>query len=307
MQQANQNSPHPITELMRENIKHLRPYLLDTVTDLHINQPGEIFVKHANGNRERILDPKLSHEFLTGMCKLMANISGQEFDEYANPLIGFKLPGGHRAQVVAGTYVESGLALAIRVNSGRQFSIANFGLSEKEQERVTKAVQDCQTILISGGTGCGKTSFINSLIPFIPQQERIVTIEDVNELIVPHLNHTPLIYTENHSRNPIDSQALFNAALRLDPDRIIIGEIRQKNAITFFNAINSGHSGSLATIHANNPTDAINKICDYMVLDGKISAESTGTAISRLRNWIALVIQLKFNNNERTAELLFTV
>ncbi len=297
-----------MTELMRENIKYLCPYIQENVTDIHINRPYEVFIKYANGQRGCISDHNLSHEWLSGMCKLMANISDQEFDEYSNPLLSFKLPGGHRVQVVSGALTSSRFALAIRVNRGTKFNIADFGLIKSDQDIVTNMIKTRKTILVSGGTGSGKTSFINCLIPLINKEERIITIEDVNELIVPQANYTPLIYSANAAGGTaISAHDLFNASLRLDPDRIIIGEIRQKNAITFFNAINSGHAGSLATIHANSGQEALNKVCDYMVLDGKISSDSINTALSRLQNAIALIIQLTNNYGEtRKAELYQT-
>ena len=294
-----------MTVLMRQNIKFLRPYIIEGVTDIHINRPFEVFLKYANGKRVRIDDNNLSHEWLSGMCKLMANISDQEFDEYTNPLVGFKLPGGHRVQVISGAITASKFALAIRVNRGARFNIADFGLSKQQQEIVTGMVLARKTILVSGGTGSGKTSFINSLIPLIPVEERIITIEDVSELMVPQANYTPLIYSSNESGgSKVNAHDLFNAALRLDPDRIIVGEIRQKNAVTFFNAINSGHDGSLATIHANTPQEALNKVCDYMILDGKISSSGVDTALARLRDSIAVVVQLTNNYGEaRTAQI----
>lgn len=294
-----------MSALMRENIKYLRPYILEDVTDIHINRPYEVFLKYANGNRIREEDNNLSHEWLAGMCKLMANISDQEFDEHTHPLVGFKLPGGHRVQVVSGALTSSKFALAIRVNRGARFDIADFGLTLQQQEIVTNMVRIRKTILVSGGTGSGKTSFINCLIPLIPAEERIITIEDVSELIVPQANHTPLLYSSNESGTAgINAHDLFNAALRLDPDRIIVGEIRQKNAVTFFNAINSGHEGSLATIHANTPQEALNKVCDYMVLDGKISSAGVDTALARLKDSIGLVVQLTNNYGAaRTAEI----
>ena len=294
-----------LSALMRENIKYLRPYLrLDGVTDLHINKPCEIIIKHSSGKREKVQDHNLTKQWLNGLCILQANISGQKYNEYSHPLLGFKLAGGHRVQVISGSIVPD-ITIAIRVNRQKKYELSSFNLTNKEQLIVKNAIKNKKTILVSGGTGSGKTSFINSLIPLIDLNERIITIEDVEELQVPHDNKVSLIYSSSDTAiSGLKSSNLFNASLRLDPDRIIVGEIRQNNATTFFNAINSGHEGSVATIHANNPDEALNKVCDYMIMNGDISASGTETAIKRLRNNIAVVVQL-YNSygEERRAEV----
>lgn len=293
-----------ISAIEKKNMVHLQPYLnKDGVTDLHINQPKEIFIKYGNGVIEKKLDDALDFEWLCGMAYIFASQSGQEFDTHNNPIVGFKLPGGHRVQIVAGSATETKFTMAIRVNKSHSYPLESYGLDKKAAEAVEKAVRDRKTLLISGGTGTGKTSFLNTLLKQIDPTDRIVTVEDVRELVVNNDNFVPLSYSGNNSSvSNIDPKALLNAILRFDPTRILLGEIRQQNALTFFRAINTGHDGSMGTIHANTPKEALTAISDYMIMNGDVSASSTEAIERRLKQNIYGVIQLTYIDQKRTAK-----
>lgn len=200
-------------------------------------------------------------------------------------------------QVISGSSTES-FALAIRVNRNIAYELADWNLSDKEIRQLIADVQAHKTILVSGGTSTGKTSLLNTLIRFIDDTERLVTIEGVPELHVPHQNWLPLYYSENNTAvGSVDVATLVNTSLRLRPDRILMGEIRKENAYPFSHAINTGHEGSMATIHANSCEAAIRKIVDYAVLQGHIASGAEATLIAQLEKDIGGVVQITRTHN----------
>ncbi len=186
-----------ISAIEKQNMLHLMPYLdREGVTDLHMNKPEEIFLKLSCGKVEKYNDHSLNYEWLCGMAHIFATYSGQEFDTYNNPIVGFKLPGGHRVQIIAGLVTESAFSMAIRVKSSACYSLDSYGLLEQDLEALVSAVKCKRTILVSGGTSSGKTSFLNSLIKLVDPLDRIITVEDVRELEVVNDNFIPFVIQE---------------------------------------------------------------------------------------------------------------
>jgi len=211
-----------------------------------------------------------------------------------NPILSFRLPGGHRAQVVAGEQNQMGFSMAIRLFNEREFTIDDYMLSEKDKKDIIDAVQNHKTLLISGGTGSGKTSFMNVILQYVPKEERVLTLEDVRELKVPLHNWVALTFSSGEKKdNAPDINALLNAALRMRPDRILLGEIRKENAFTFCSAINTGHEGSMATIHANNPATALDAVINRVLLNGDTAESALGVLRRQLIADIYGVVKLK--------------
>lgn len=255
--------------LMRQQLLSLRPYLTKKdIVEVRINQPKQVILTFNNGSREIVNDEDLSLHNLEMMSKVLANITGQTFSEKF-PILSAKLPGGHRVQIVAYDAVQTQFAMSIRIQQNRRFSMDDFNIVPKEQKLLQNAVETAKTILVSGGTGTGKTSLTNCLVNLIPLDERIITIEGVSELIIPHRDWVALTYSENEtSASGVDAAGLLRASMRLCPDRILLGEIHPENAHIFANAINTGHDGSIATIHANSPKAAIVAILAKMIIYG---------------------------------------
>lgn len=245
-----------------------------------VNTTGEVGVENTSGEWEWHSVPELDANRLEEMSRILANKSGQLFMP-SHPILSCKWPGGHRVQILSGFHTPRGFAMTIRLKREDNFTLENFIMSDEDREAVKHAVSSSKTILISGGTGSGKTSFLNALMPFVDKDDRIVTMEDVPELKIPVRNWCPLLFANDDSGiGSLDISELINACLRLRPDRIILGEIRKENAFTFCSAINTGHAGSMATIHANDPDAALDAVINRVLLNGD-AMESTISVLKR--------------------------
>jgi type IV secretion system protein VirB11 len=161
------------------------------------------------------------------------------------------------------------------------------------KEQVIDSVVNKRTLLISGGTSTGKTSFMNAALKHIPMQERLITLEDVPELDVPHRNWTPLLFGgANRDPSGKEIKEMLNATLRMRPDRILLGEIRKENAFAFCSAINTGHEGSMATIHSNSPDAALDAVVNRVMLNGEIADSALNVLRRQLEADIYGVVQL---------------
>jgi type IV secretion system protein VirB11 len=286
----------------RNYLKPLIPYFRPNIKELVLNKPCELWLEDDKGEWQVVKDKKLNLTWAEGMSQSMASYSGQRFD-HANPTLSFKVPkigdkkgeeGGHRVQIFYGSTTKNDIAIAIRLYRGIIYSTDDFDLSESTKAKIIKAVQEKKNIIISGGTGTGKTSFLNTLFSYVEEKERIITIEGVSELIVPQPNHCSLFYSENKTSSNNKTVAdLLNDTLRMRPDRIIMGELRKENSYVFSRAINTGHAGSMATIHANAPEEALEAIVDNVIMNGDAAVGSIDVFTKQLRKRITGVIQLE--------------
>lgn len=312
-----------MSHILLEN--HLRP-LQDwlecaDVSEISINCPGEIWVERQGVIcREKM--PQLTFTHLKDLAQLIATYSEQIISA-ERPLLSATLPKGHRIQIIYPPAVAEGtIGISIRKPSLLDFDLNWYaeqgGLTlpenHKEYEKTMQeklltlhathqqqaflklAIEQRRNILISGGTSTGKTTFLNSLLKQIPEKERIITIEDVPEIRVTQPNSLSLFASRGQQgRAKIDVQDLVEASLRLRPDRIIIGELRGLEAFSFLRAVNTGHPGSMATLHADTPLLALEQLV-LMVMQ-----KNLGLSREQIENYIRLVIdivvQLKKGDN----------
>lgn len=268
------------------------------VTDIWINAPGELWVESLGGGIERIEEPGLDPKLLERLAKQIAAHSSQGISR-EQPLLAATLPDGSRVQVASPPATRHGHVFAIRKHVSADLSLANWEESDAfaemdrdatvlNEERAFKqlngraaakalreAVRNRRNVLVSGGTSSGKTTFLNSLLAEIPQEERLVLIEDTAELHLRHENAVGLIAARGElSEAQISTEDLLIAALRMRPDRIILGELRGIEAFTFLRAVNTGHPGSMTTIHADTPQRAIEQLALLVLQAGsKLSRE----------------------------------
>ena len=260
------------------NLRPLRPILADPeVTELCINRPREAFVETRRGWERHAL-PFADFDWCRRLAKLIANSTRQRVDE-ATPLLSASLPTGERAQIVLPPATTAGsVAITLRRPSDTVWSIgelaqrgifratrrATAALDETEQELLKLlsaqqyeafmrlAVRSRKNILVSGPTGSGKTTWTKALIREIPSTERLVTIEDASELVLDtHPNHVRLFYSkDDQGLARVTPKQLLESCLRMKPDRILLAELRAEEAFDYLRNVNSGHPGSITSIHA---------------------------------------------------------
>jgi pilus assembly protein CpaF len=248
----------------------LEPLLRDdAVTEIMVNSADEIFVERA-GRLERSAQAFSSSRALSGVIERIVGTIGRRIDE-ASPMVDARLPDGSRVNVVIPPIALRGPSITIRKFARRRLGPADlveFGsLSPQMMDFLAVCVEQRRNVVVSGGTGTGKTTLLNVLSGLIPPHERVVTIEDAAELQLAQAN---LVTLEARPRNAegrgqVAIRDLVRNALRMRPDRIVVGECRGGEALDMLQAMNTGHDGSLTTAHANGPRDALARL-EVMVL-----------------------------------------
>lgn len=263
------------------------------VTDIYVNRPSELWLETMSGVAERQDAPALTDALLWRLARQVAALTHQGVSR-EHPLLSAMLPGGARFQLVAPPATRGHLALAIRKHVVANLSLAAYadnggfaetrlhGSASPDEEGLTAlyrqgdvptflaaAVRARKTILISGGTSTGKTTFLNALLGEIPATERLILIEDTPEIMPPHPNVVGLVAVRGElGEARVSTTDLLEASLRMRPDRIILGELRGAEAFTFVRAVNTGHPGSITTIHADSPSRALEQLALLVLQSG---------------------------------------
>ena len=244
----------------------------DTVTEVMVNGFDRVFVER-DGKIEPTDASFLDDEHLQRIIDKIVSRVGRRIDE-SSPMVDARLPDGSRVNAIIPPLSLGGPTLTIRKFARDPFTIDNlieFGsLTPKAANFLQACVQGKLNVLISGGTGTGKTTLLNALSASIPDEERIVTIEDAAEL---QLQQGHVIRLESRPANiegegEIRIRELVRNALRMRPDRIVVGEVRGAETLDMLQAMNTGHEGSLTTIHANSPRDALNRLETLVLMSG---------------------------------------
>ncbi|MEP7354258.1 MAG: ATPase, T2SS/T4P/T4SS family [Acidobacteriota bacterium] len=250
-------------------IQHL---ILDPeVSDILVNGGSQIFVE-CHGELRPVPDAVISEKSLQVAVRNIARVLGDEINE-EKPLLDARLPDGSRVAAVFPPCSVTGTILAIRKFHSRKYTadeLVRIGtLTLGLLNDLREAIENRKNILISGGTGTGKTTLLNGLTSFVPQSERIVVIEDTSEL---QLQATNLVRLEARREQPgipaVTMRDLLRATLRLRPDRILLGEVRGGEAFDLLQALNTGHAGTLSTIHANSAEQALSRFTNCVLQSG---------------------------------------
>jgi len=251
-------------ESLRHFLKPIEAYLDDPkVSEIMINGPQEIWIE--KGGKLTLTDATFTIEGLEAAARNMAQFVGRMLND-ERPRLDARLPDGSRIHIVMPPIARKGCTIAIRKFFPDKLTVANlveFGsMSPAMAAFINACVQLKENMIVSGGTGSGKTTMLNCVAAFINDEERILTIEDSAELqmnqehLVPFESRPP----DKFGKGKVDMGDLLQSALRLRPDRIVVGEVRGGEAFHLMQAMNTGHGGSLATVHANTPTDTLRRL-----------------------------------------------
>lgn len=287
-------------------------YSQSGIEEIALNRPGEIWVKPNGGAWSAQADPRLSEGYLLTLCRQLANVSGQVFHPARKPILYTTLPEGHRFTAVVGSTVRHGMgdmrgvAITVRIyDPARRITFDRYGLRELSPlpadpirhgqqryhdsplEDLLAALAHREAILISGATSTGKTSFLNAMVTHLPEESRILTVEDTREVMLPHPNRVHLLVSRTEAAHGVDFMAVVDAAVRLTPDVIICGEIGIGNAPAVFRLMTTGHTNFMATIHAHSPESALRAFYQNLAqanpgIDADAAIEIIGSSFGRI-------------------------
>jgi pilus assembly protein CpaF len=244
----------------------------DTVTEIMVNGPRDVWVERHGRLHETAVQFKDEDHLRRIITRIVATI-GRRVDE-ASPMVDARLPDGSRVNVIVPPLSLSGALLTIRKFSRQRLTLEDLVKMGSITPEAVTFLEACLVgelnILVSGGTGTGKTTLLNAMSTALPDDERIVTIEDAAEL---RLNQRHVLRLEARPKNiegegEIPIRDLVRNALRMRPDRILVGEVRGAEALDMLQAMNTGHDGSLSTIHANSPRDALARVETMVLMAG---------------------------------------
>ncbi|MDR4483985.1 MAG: ATPase, T2SS/T4P/T4SS family [Nitrospirales bacterium] len=283
-------------DLVHEYLKpiaHL--FEMEGVSEIMVNGAGTVFIERR-GEKQRVPATFPSEAHLATTIQQIANATGQSCDKHHHPVVDARLEDGSRVCGVLSSVSPKGHTLTIRLFPKRRLQAKDLldmgSLNQDMLDFLQAAVEAKRNILLSGSTGSGKTTFLNMLTGFIPDTERIITVEDTEELVVDVPNRVSLIAPNTRrdaQAQPLSLGFLIRTTLRMNPDRIVVGEIRDAEAAgAFLQAINTGHNGCASTIHANHPEDALIRLQNLL---GSVGLPIEFVA-SQVRSNIHVVIQL---------------
>jgi type IV secretion system protein VirB11 len=283
------------------------------IQEISINRPGEAWVEKSGEMRREEMGLLTAHH-LQSLAHLIAQSTAQAISE-EKPLLGATLPGGYRIQIVfPPACADNNVAMSIRKQTTLNYDLDYYeklGAFEKTRMGmnpfdpaeellkelyvkgdtkgfIAQAVKNKKNIIISGGTSTGKTTFLNAALKEIPPSERIITVEDAREVNIDHIpNRVHLLASKGgQGRAKVTPQDLIEACLRLRPDRIIVGELRGVEAFAYLRAINTGHPGSVATLHADTPALALEQII-LMIMQANL-----GLSRAEIKDYVATIVQV---------------
>ncbi len=284
----------------------------DTVTEILVNRPGELWIEDAaHPGMQRIAAAQIDDRLIQRLAEQVARVSHQGINR-EHPLLGAVLPDGARVQFCGPPATRKHWAMAIRRHRRLDLPLDAYDtgplahpgeevLPDADQEPIAflrAAIAARRTILISGGTSTGKTTFLNAMLGEIPRHERVVLVEDTPELRPPGANGVGLVAVKGElGEARVTANELLQAALRLRPDRIVLGELRGQESVSFLRAINTGHPGSFSTIHANSLRGALEQLA-LMVMQTGIGLSRTDT-IDYAASVIDVLVQLDRSQGKR--------
>lgn len=245
----------------------------DSITEVMINGHEDIFIEKS-GRLQKLNAKFESQRRLEDIIQRIVGQAGREVNQ-ANPIVDTRLPDGSRVNIVLPPVSLCGPVITIRKFSKKPMTIEQLirygSITQDIADKLEILVKSKYNIFISGGTGSGKTTFLNALSNYIPKDERVITIEDSAELQIKEIDNLVSLETRNANASgagQISIRDLIKSSLRMRPERIVVGEVRGGEALDMLQAMNTGHDGSLTTLHANSPKDALNRLETMVLMSG---------------------------------------
>lgn len=294
-------------------LEPLRPWLLrEDVTEILVNRPGEVWIEAAGQGMARQDVPAIDARHLQRLAEQVARVSHQGVNR-ERPLLGAVLPDGSRVQFVAPSATRAHWALAIRRHRMVELPLSAYDhgplpgraalvdVPDPQAQPIAflqRAVREKWTILVSGGTSSGKTTFLNALLGAVPTDERVIVIEDTPEIRLRHANSLGLVAVKGEmGEAKVTTDDLLQASLRLRPDRIVVGELRGRETVSFLRAINTGHPGSFSTIHASSTAGALEQLA-LMTMQAGLGLGRADT-LQYACTMIDVIVQLERSHGQR--------
>lgn len=263
----------------------------DTITEVMINGPENIFIEKS-GKLTKLDKQFESQRRLEDIIQRIVGMAGREVNQ-ANPIVDTRLPDGSRVNVVLPPIALCGPTITIRKFSKTPMTIEKLiaygSITQDIADKLEILVKSKYNMFICGGTGSGKTTFLNALSNYIPKDERVITIEDSAELQIVGVDNLVSLETRNANSSgsgEITIRDLIKSSLRMRPERIVVGEVRGGEALDMLQAMNTGHDGSLSTGHANSTQDMLSRL-ETMVLQG-----AAGLPLEAIRQQIASAVDI---------------
>ena len=316
-------------KLLLNNLSILKRYYEDdTVEEIAINSVGKVFIKNIGHNKwNYVEDNEITLENIFSLCRMLSNVTQQVFNEDEMPILATTLPGGHRFQAIVGINVRydisdtHGMAVCIRrFKVNRTFSLEDFNLKPEQNvvssftqqenassqyrygdfdyEDLVGAVSNGEAVLISGATASGKTTFLNTLVNFIPPYKRIITVEDTREVVIPHDNRVHFVVSRTENKSGINYNDILDTIVRMTPDIIVCGEISVRNANSIYRLMTTGHSNFMSTIHADSPEMALKGF--WQNLTQSIPNIDQKSVLEILQRSFGRIVQIKRVDGQRT-------
>lgn len=327
MSDMNSSSTALSNELLLRALEPFRAYYeKENVEEIAINRPHEIYIKYVGKSWEPVEADEVSMRRAFALCRMLANVTDQDFDPASVPILAATLPGGHRFQAVLGQNVRynmedtHGLAMCIRqFSANKKYRLEDFQLhkgkksvglkdahrgdqkrrySEFPYEDLIGAVEEGEAVLISGATSTGKTTFLNALVDFIPHDRRLITVEDTREVVVPHKNRVHFVVSRTAGANKVNYGHVLDSIVRMTPDVIVCGEISITNAKSIYRLMTTGHSNFMATIHADSPEMALRAF--WQNLTHENPELDANAAIEILSRSFGRIVQIERRNGRRS-------
>lgn len=240
------------------------------ITEIIVNSPTKVFVERDGQFIQ--LNVRLTKDDIISFSQMVASFNNRDFDE-TSPILNGNLPDGSRINVIGEPFSHGSPSITIRkyIRSIKSFDDDHniFGLGPKWVEFLKAAISAKTNIIVSGGTGVGKTTLLNLLINEMSPADRIISIEDTRELTIPFPNVVRLeVFTDRKGREGLTPRELVQNTLRMRPDRIIVGEVRGGELFDLLQVMNTGHDGSMSSIHANTPGECISRMENLFLMAG---------------------------------------